>query len=910
MNKPIAYTPLESLFLFQSLLTHGVDPSAFVRISEVLKDNALIKADSTYDAARFTPEALQQLFLLVLGEEIRSETDRPEPIEAPVQKKRKVGTPPLPTLKDAIQHVDKVPILVQRLYARYRDHVVKQIREDERKFETVQKEIQLLERSEKERLARSASQSGTPVLAPRDPRPMGSNSPSPSPGPTSGVLAGIKRPPPLAAATKLPPSGIASPGATTPTHFQPGTTPIRAAPSPNPLNGSLSTVSQPSTGAPAAAPLHPKPIAQTGRSVASPRSDTSGDVPGSLKWEKPYTPPPSVQTPTGLPPNQPLQPLQATNNSSTTSQHHNQHHHQQQQRPLPQLQQQQQQFPPQSLAQSQVPLANPQVLQPRPVPGKTHTPTAHAGQAPIPLGPQQNPDQFAQQSRPSTGPPPAGAQNHTLQPASLPEAVRAALSAAQHRPLSPLGQTPMGRKPPPVGSTRPNLAAAVPPGGDDKVPQSPYGANLPRPAIPEHMIRQVVGTPNQGKRAPSIASVPQTPVPTSPMTLTRGFGTKWASHSTPSTPGPIMEEPESPAFEPVSPPQRSGPFIRASSKSVSVKDSPILRAQASKSARALHSHSNQRGRAVSTTPSLAGTRRSMSAMSQPDELSIDQNVVGPRKIKKEMQTPRPHDETGDTTADESIHGRTRRETPGTVTRKYKRKRIASPVVTAAAPVSQQVLWTRGFTKVSSSALDQISSHRDANMFATALREKDAPNYRQVVLQPQDITSIRAAIKHGNKTASQAAANLSGGDPGTASVWLPRSGDLTPPRAIINSAQLDRELVHMFCNAIMYNPDPDRGFGPSFIKGFQDEEEEALGYELDENGVVRNTQGMFLEVEKLLGDLRNAERDRAPPPPTSTNTRQPSVAAYGDETAEEEDELAGDGDTTTQVAKRRRVSSRI
>lgn len=286
------------------------------------------------------------------------------------------------------------------------------------------------------------------------------------------------------------------------------------------------------------------------------------------------------------------------------------------------------------------------------------------------------------------------------------------------------------------------------------------------------------------------------------------------------------------------------------------------------------------------------------------------------KVKKEAAaTPRLREETGDTTADESMPGRGGiMGTPSSMTRASKRKRQDTPTDLQGPPT--HVLWTRGFTKVSSSALDQISSHRDANMFATALREKDAPNYRQIVLQPQDITSIRAAIKAGNKAALQAAANLPGGDPGTASVWLPISDDLVPPRGIINSAHLERELVHMFCNAIMYNPDPDRGPGPAFMRRSQSDEEEVVGYRLDENGVVKNTQSMFLEVEKLLGDLRAAEKDRGIPP--ISTTRQGSVATpAAEDTAEEEDELAGDGDSTSAsgtggagAAKRRRISTRI
>ena len=246
-------------------------------------------------------------------------------------------------------------------------------------------------------------------------------------------------------------------------------------------------------------------------------------------------------------------------------------------------------------------------------------------------------------------------------------------------------------------------------------------------------------------------------------------------------------------------------------------------------------------------------------------------------------------------------------TPSSVSsRVLKRKRQETPQEPFAPPT--QVMWTRGFTKVSSSVLDQISGHRDANMFATALRERDAPGYRQIVLQPQDLTSIRSAIKQGNKAAVQAAANLPGGDPGTPSLWLPISEDLVPPKGIVNSAQLERELDHMFCNAIMYNPDPDRGPGSSFLKRSREEEEEIVGYHLDENGIVKNTRGMFVEVEKLMSDLRSAEKERSAPPPSSA-TRPGSVATPADDTAEDEDELAGDVEPVSATIKRRRAGTR-
>jgi len=212
------------------------------------------------------------------------------------------------------------------------------------------------------------------------------------------------------------------------------------------------------------------------------------------------------------------------------------------------------------------------------------------------------------------------------------------------------------------------------------------------------------------------------------------------------------------------------------------------------------------------------------------------------------------------------------------------------VQVAEAPT--EVLWTRQFNKISGSAMEQIIHHRFANMFAQPVREKDAPGYTKVILQPQDLKSIKAAINAGNRVATQAAAALPGGDPNTSSVWLPLSEGLVPPKGIINSGQLEGEFAHMFANAIMYNPDHGHGPGPSFfVRGEEDQGDEqdgggayghdALGYKVDEFGVVNDTRAMHYEVEKLLSELRSAEVRRTgggrAGAMTGTSTRQASVA---------------------------------
>ncbi|UKZ82067.1 hypothetical protein TrVFT333_009851 [Trichoderma virens FT-333] len=990
MNQPAAYTPLESLFLFQSLLSHGVDSGAFARISELLKGNALIKSSDTYDAARLAPEALQQLFLRLLRDELKSDAERAEGGQ------REAAMDWGHLGREVYENVDKIPAMVDRMYARYRDHTVEQIREDERRFATLQREIQLLERSEKERLAKGGgSDNDSPIVDSTSTitdatfkwsyslSSTSTNSPIRNQEGTNSQYA--------CPAAEAPVSGVAAPKVALPSQLVAATPPSRPPVSPKPPNGTSSVLQAPA-GAPTPQPtsqvLQP-PTQQPPKQMISPRPEATGPQPpavpgatpaqaGSLKWEKPYQPP---QTTQGLPAEQFSPPvLSSPGNAAVQKAPPPQ---QQQQPPPPQQQWQRQpvshpqhpqqqpiQYPPQpphgQVAPSPQPQPQPQPQQQqqpqqqaRPTAAKpVLVPPQPAGQlAPPPLQPgppRPNGPGTPQQARPPSTP--SAAPGRPLQPQQQPQlhpqqqqAQQGQQATPQHQHIQravqaqpsllaqkfqhiPRIQTPRAIASANPAKTSPSVTAAgspIPnkgtpgviatqrwqpgassaqqgartmpsasPTAKDKAYGTSYVAQAPRPAIPEHMIRQAAATPGPTRRLSPASPAPRTPAPSSPVSLKRGFGTKWASHSTPSTPGPIASEPESPAYEPVSPPLPRPAIAKDLAAKVVPKlavAKPTAKVEATPPAKAPRGRPPVRCREV-----VAQAQHRLPQAQEEANHSMT-------KVKKEVATPRLREETGDTTADESMPGRGLMATPSSMTRAPKRKRQDTPTDLQGPPT--HVLWTRGFTKVSSSALDQISSHRDANMFATALREKDAPNYRQIVLQPQDITSIRSAIKAGNKAALQAAANLPGGDPGTASVWLPISDDLVPPRGIINSAHLERELVHMFCNAIMYNPDPDRGPGPAFIRRSHSDEEEIVGYRLDENGVVKNTQSMFLEVEKLLGDLRAAEKDRGIPP--ISTTRQGSVATPAEDTAEEEDELAGDGDSASAsgTAKRRRISTR-
>lgn len=106
-------------------------------------------------------------------------------------------------------------------------------------------------------------------------------------------------------------------------------------------------------------------------------------------------------------------------------------------------------------------------------------------------------------------------------------------------------------------------------------------------------------------------------------------------------------------------------------------------------------------------------------------------------------------------------------------------------------------------------------------------------------------------------------------------------------------------MRMFANAIMFNADPDRGLGRRW-QGIGKSKGDVIGYEIDEDGVVKDTKAMFVEVEKTVGNLRSAER-------RNEETRESSMARAVVED-DDVDELAGDADShvgTTGTVKRRR-----
>lgn len=170
--------------------------------------------------------------------------------------------------------------------------------------------------------------------------------------------------------------------------------------------------------------------------------------------------------------------------------------------------------------------------------------------------------------------------------------------------------------------------------------------------------------------------------------------------------------------------------------------------------------------------------------------------------------------------------------------------------------------------MSATILNDINSHKHASYFANPVRDKDAPGYSVIVKQPQNLKAIRTAITAGARAVNAASASLDSPSAASASgdattVELERTADLIPPRAIVNGAQLEKEVLRILANAVMFNP--------------------------GEDGIVLEAREMWEDVGAKIEAWRGAEREVGD-----------ATAGGGNEgAAEAEDEREGRG-------KRRKV----
>jgi hypothetical protein len=154
--------------------------------------------------------------------------------------------------------------------------------------------------------------------------------------------------------------------------------------------------------------------------------------------------------------------------------------------------------------------------------------------------------------------------------------------------------------------------------------------------------------------------------------------------------------------------------------------------------------------------------------------------------------------------------------------------------TPGAP--KTVVALRQFSRMCAPLMNDISSHKHASIFTTAVRAKDAEGYYEIIKRPTDLKTIQKGIAVGAK---QVAAAVSGetraGSPGGggAVVELPLIPENMAPKAIVNSTQLEKELMRMFVNAVMFNS--------------------------GEDGVVEDARETFESVQRSVSSWRSVER---------------------------------------------------
>lgn len=310
-------------------------------------------------------------------------------------------------------------------------------------------------------------------------------------------------------------------------------------------------------------------------------------------------------------------------------------------------------------------------------------------------------------------------------------------------------------------------------------------------------------------------------------------------------------------IEPLSPQKPRAPSPVRPSKST--LDVPELKEPApSKSKRGVRK-SNRQARESSVGSSVVeGSLRATKSQSVSSIPASEDRPLSRRRIKNEPSTP------GDTLHDVedsdrlSVTGHAKRTRRGTITQAQstsKRKRQQShdheeDDEATPEPILRKntITATRNFAKMSSTIMNDISSHKHGSRFSNPVRDKDAEGYSEIIRKPRDLKSIRAAITAGTRALNAATASSNADDvqsptgtparaiidSSSTTVELERSADLMPPKAIVNGAQLEREVLHMLANAVMFNP--------------------------GEDGMVADTREMFEDVETRIRDWRGAERD--------------------------------------------------
>lgn len=977
MTSTEVHTPLEMLILFQTLQSPTTESPSFTRISESMKNNALIKESESFESARLEPDVLKELYLRVMKDEVKPEANGAGKLGTEKDgqqnpRKRKLSSPLLQTVDEAFQHAHLLPPLLDRLYFRYRDHAIRVIEDEERKYRLLQRDIQEINRGEWD--ARLQHQE---ISSKRD---------------SNGVTS---------IQTLLRHDSDAE------NLESNGNQPIAKSPPRQPAKISV----------PATQPPTPPEKEQDEQKnvVAKSYKDSSEqtDRIGTEAETHPSVPniPTIPQAPETLAPTS--QPSSATGGPQQVSTISNSNSRSQ---PIPSdsnvtfLPSQQHTNPSYPLASPKLDVANRRLPYPpnQPVAGAASSVSPHINQ-PVRASRDRSPQSPIILPYPSAMLRSSGSPQGPLDTLAdmAGQQFRHNTTLPSPRPAqTPLGQTPIQLPHPrnyphpvyPYYDSQPAYGVAYPPYSQGHMPpyhhpsqagppayqgvapspnRSQIYSNVPLYHSPSPSYSQYPAYPQQPQYHPTPVqnqlnraqvpkfSDPRTPIsgsssknrPPKPSPIdTSVSSTKWKNFDIPgSVKSP--KSPTRPGSEEISPisERASSPIPEVPSHQSSAPRYLRGRKARGGSLRGNRSrgHRARAASAASSTiaASIQSPRESISTEGLDDELSIDNhNQPSNSKIKPEPPATPAGDEDvsiTETTADEGSRKSTRHRRGtlrslemteiGRTSTKRKRDepqenpRPASP----SFPTNRtnHILASRNFLRTSATVMNDVSAHKLASMFAKPLTERDAPGYKDLIYRPQDLKSIKSAIIAGGKAVVSATENqftdgvgspaqMGGGTPsakGTNSTWIPATPDVVPPKGIVNSAQLEKELMRMFANAVMFNPDPKRGVGPAFRErkprkhvsgtendkneGDKDDEDDLVQVEEDDGDVVTDTREMFEAVERNVGHWRAAER-------AAERTAEDLSSLGKARLVEKEedvdmDELAGEGDVEEGTSRRRR-----
>ena len=179
-------------------------------------------------------------------------------------------------------------------------------------------------------------------------------------------------------------------------------------------------------------------------------------------------------------------------------------------------------------------------------------------------------------------------------------------------------------------------------------------------------------------------------------------------------------------------------------------------------------------------------------------------------------------------------------------------------------------------------MNEITSHRLASLFAKPLNDRDAPGYKDLILRPQDLKSIRSAISAGGRALTAVLEEAGEAAPPGAHIWVREDQALMPPKGIVNAGQLEKELMRIFANAVMFNSDvaENRALGPAFNtrakqwdgSGSTEQNLEAQGpgaeakFEIGvalptEGDIVQETREVAKDAQESFNAWKAVERER-------------------------------------------------